>query len=508
MSTQRIFSHVPSRSLTKDPEADFSSLSLNASSLQALFLDCADFTLRPVWPGGVHTEGIFLCWLDGLVSARSVAEEVLHPLASASLAQELRSPSGLALALQRGGIWAGSVQRRDTAADTVQDLLQGCCALVFDRSGLALTFEVKSDDTRSISDPKVEKTLKGAKDAFVETLRTNTSLVRRRLRTPTLKLRQITVGRRSSTSIAILYIEGLTAPELVAALCSRLEQIDVDGITASGNIEQYIVDRPLSAFPQLLHTERPDMFSAELLAGRAGFFVDGLPMGFLTPATLSSFLHVAEDRAQPPPAAALLTLLRWFSLIISLVLPAFFTAIVMYHQEMIPTALLQNMIEAKQQVPFSEAFEILMMLVAFELLMEAGIRLPNPVGDTVSIIGGLIVGQSAVEAKVVSPISVIIVAASAICGFTLPSRDLGSAIRLLRAAFTLLSIFFGLLGLSLGLALLLWYLCTIDSFGVPYTSPMSEGGFFEILRALVRLPLPRDKLRDRALHPRDRRNQV
>ncbi|MCD7743455.1 MAG: spore germination protein, partial [Oscillospiraceae bacterium] len=309
------------------------------------------------------------------------------------------------------------------------------------------------------------------------------------------------------TEVAILYYNGIANPNTLVQLRARLDAIDIDGLMSAGNLEQYIVERPKSLFPQLLHTERPDKFAAELLSGRIGILVDGLPLGFLLPATLAGFLHTAEDRAQNFLTASALLLLRWLSLLISALLPALFVAVAMYHQEMIPTQLLLSMIDAKQQVPFSVPLEVLIMLVAFELLMEAGVRLPDPVGDTVSIIGALIVGQSAVDARVVSPITVIIVATTAICGFTQPSRDLDAALRALRLGMVFLAIFLGLFGIMLGIAAALWYLCTLESFGVPYVAPFAEGGFRETLNALLRTPLPTDKMREAALRTPDKRRQ-
>ena len=474
--------------------------------LRERFQDCMDFSARQLGPADGRG-GVTLYWIDGLVSSRGLAETVLHPLHAALCASGAPEAGACVEALLRGAVWAGPAQKRTDAEEVAQDLLHGCCAVLASPAGPAVCFEVKSEDGRAVSQPTIEKTVKGGKDAFVETLRTNTALVRKRLRTPRLKLIQTVLGRKSGTDVAVLYIEGVANPETVTQLRQRLQGVDIDGVTASGNLEQYLTDRPGCPFPQLLHTERPDTFASELLAGRVGLMADGLPLGFLLPATLSAFLHVSEDRAQHWLAASVLTLLRWFSLTVSLLLPALFTAIVMYHQEMIPTPLLLSIIEAKQLVPYSEAFEILGMLLAFELLMEAGLRLPDPVGDTVSIIGALIVGQSAVEAKVLSPISVIVVAVTAICGFTLPSRDLGAALRLLRLGLVAASIALGLYGLCLALALLLWYLCTVESFGVPYTAPMAEGGLAEICKAFLRLPLPADKLRERALRTPDRRNQ-
>ncbi len=283
--------------------------------------------------------------------------------------------------------------------------------------------------------------------------------------------------------------------------------MDIDGLDSSGDIEQYITDRPGSAFPQLIHTERPDKFASELMSGRVGLIADGLPIGFLLPAPLASFMKVEEDKSLHFLVSSALTLLRWLSALLSLVAPAAFIALAMYHQDMIPSKLLLSMIDAKQKVPFSSAFEVLTMLLAFELLLEAGLRLPNPVGSTISIIGALIVGQSAVEAKVVSPISVIIVATAGICGFTMPSRDLGAALRLLRFFAVFVSMGLGVFGLMLGLTMLIWYLAGIDSFGVPYISPLAEGGCGRIVSAFARPPLYARKTREAALRTPERRMQ-
>ena len=480
---------------------------ISADALRSIFSDCDDFSLRPVWPGGQRTEGVSVCWLDGLVSGESVSRDVLRPLTDDA---RLGPPGDLRLWMEqllRGAVWSCAVTRCDDMDALVAQLLRGCCAVVFDRLGAAAAFEVRGTNARAVGPPTVEKSVKGGKDAFVETLRANTALVRQRLHSPALKLIQTTVGRKSGTAVAVLFLDGVAAPETVALLRRRLDAIDVDGLTAAGNLEQYLVDRPGSPFPQLVHTERPDKFASELLSGRIGLLADGLPLGFLLPATLPHFMKVAEDKAQHFLIASGLTLLRWLSMLISMLFPALLVAVSMYHQEMIPTRLLLSMVAAKQEVPFSVAVEVLAMLVAFELLMEAGVRLPDPVGDTVSIIGALIVGQSAVEARIVSPIAVIVVATSAICGFTQPSRDLGAALRLIRFCMVLLAVFLGLFGIAAALALLVWYLCTLESFGVPYTAPLSEGGLREALGALLRPPLRRSKLREAALRTPDRRNQ-
>ena len=355
--------------------------------------------------------------------------------------------------------------------------------------------------------PAFEKSIKGCKDAFVETLRTNTSLIRRRLRTPELKIEQRVAGRLSGTSVALLYIEGVAQGSVVDEALRRLGELDIDGLLAAGDLEEYIVDSPRSPLPQLIHTERPDTFAIHLLDGRVGILVDGLPLGFLLPADLAAFLRVPEDSAMHFAVASMLTLLRWAALAISLLLPAAFVAVSMYHQEMLPVKLLLSMTAAKQYVPFGVAAEVIAMLLAFELLQEAGLRLPDPVGQTASIIGALIVGQSAVEAKVVSPIAVIVVALAGISGYTMPSQDLGGAVRLGRLALVAAAALLGLYGVVALAALMIWYTAGLESFGKPYTAPFTGADSGALVRVLLKRPNRANKLRGAQLAGWNRRRQ-
>ena len=249
----------------------------------------------------------------------------------------------------------------------------------------------------------------------------------------------------------------------------------MDALLSLGSLEEAIVDAPLSPFPQLLHTERPDRFAMYLIQGRIGLLVDGLPVGLVLPVTLAEFMKVTDDAGSHFLVSSALSLMRWTALAVAALLPAFYVAVAMYHQEMIPTRLLLSIIEAEQDVPFSTALEVLGMLISFELLQEAGLHLPNPIGDTVSIIGALIVGQSAVEARVVSPIAIIVVAFAGIAGYTLPSQDLGAAVRLARFGLVLAAIAAGFFGIGAGLCLVLLHLASLDSLGQNYTAPLSDG---------------------------------
>lgn len=473
---------------------------ISSGALTNIFDRCSDFQYRRIRPG-LSGGTVFVCWLDGITSGSDIASELLRPLT-----ELLRT--GLAPDAERlmaGAVYAAAANKRDSLDDVVRDLTQGCAAVVFDSAQEAVCFELRSDKVRSVSEPTVEKSVKGAKDAFVEVLRTNTALVRRRICDPALKIVSTEVGRKSATRCAVLYLDGVADPATVTELSRRLDKIDIDGLLSTGSIEEYITDAPLSPLPQLLHTERPDRFARQLLNGRVGLLVDGLPLGFLLPVTLAELMRVPQDDSQHYTIGTVLGIVRWLALFLALTLPAFYVAVSVYHPEMIPTGLLLSVIRSKQDVPFPTALEVLGMLIAFELLQEASLRLPDAVGSTVSIIGALIVGQSAVEAKVISPIAVIVVAVAGISGFAQPSQDLSAALRIGRLLLVLAGMAAGLFGVMALLCLMLLHLCSIDSFGVNYTAPLSQG---KASRALLRRPKPRDKLRETELNTPDKRKQA
>ncbi len=481
---------------------------ISLAALKTIFSSCGDFESRTLDFGLAGAVTIKACWLDGLVSGTQVSDEILRPLTDRLRAGEVVSEHAVIDRILSGGVYRGSVHRRSDMDMLVSDLCHGHIALVFDGISIALSFEVRASEVRPVGEPTLEKSLKGGKDAFTETLRVNTALVRRRVATPKLKLSEGTLGRRSNTRVAVLFLEGLVSPETLKKLAARLDRLDVDALLSLGTLEESIVDAPLSPFPQLLHTERPDRFAMYLMQGRIGLLVDGLPVGLVLPVTLAEFMKVTDDAGSHFLVSSVLSLVRWGALLLAALLPALYVAVAMYHQEMIPTRLLLSIIEAEQDVPFSTALEVLGMLGAFCLVQEAGLRLPTPIGDTVSIIGALIVGQAAVEAKIVSPIAIIVVAFSAIACYALPSQDLAAAVRLARLALLLGAIFAGLYGTALVTALLLLHLASLDSFGVNYTAPLSDGLRGNLRRLLLQVPKPADKFRDPHLKTPDRRRQV
>ena len=457
-------------------------------SLREIFSACADFQTRTLRLGLASNHIVTVCWLDGLVSSRMLTEDVIRPLTSLVRLPESESERQSLLRILAGAVYNCSAQYRETMDEVVNDLTHGCCVLLFEGSAQAVSFEARSETQRAVSEPTLEKSIKGAKDSFVETLRVNTALVRRRLCTPKLKLVESTLGSTTVTKVAMFYLDGAASPDTVSALAARLDALEADALLATGLLEEGLSDAPGSPFPQLLHTERPDRFAQYLTEGRVGLLVDGLPIGLLGPVTFADFMRCSGDSASNSLVASALSLLRWLALLLSLLFPALYVAIALYHQEMIPTRLLLSVIEAKQRVPVSTALEVIGMLLSFELLQEAGLHLPNPIGDTVSIIGALIVGQSAVEARIVSPIAIIVVAFAGIAGYTLPSQDLGAAVRLLRLGLVLAAVAAGLFGVGAALCLVLLHLAEMDSLGRNYTAPLSDGEPLPLTRLFLKGP--------------------
>lgn len=468
---------------------------LNDQNISAIFAGAGDFVRREIQCGAWT---LYAYSIDGLVSGGDISEYVLKPISENLTADTLTLLYDRAL---RGSVYnavADACADLDTAA---LKLVNGFCVVLFPGAG-AVAYEVKTGEKRSLSAPEVENTVKGPKDAFVETVRSNTSLIRRHLRSPDLRIYETKVGRRSLTNVSVVYLDGLTNMKMVERMKSRLDEIDVDGFLSPSAVEEYVTGSRITPFPLLQYTERADRFCQGLLDGRVGLLVDGLPLGYLAPVDIGYLMESLEDRTRDFISASFVRILRYGALLASLLLPAAYIALVSFHPDWIPELFQETFINSREGIPFSVGGEVLSLLVAYELLQESGIHLPQAIGQSVSTIGGIVVGTAAVEAGLISPVVLIVVSIAGVCGFALPNRDLANAVRVCRFAIGVLAAWFGLTGVAAGTLALLLHLWYLRSLGVPYLRITSGRN-----RTVLRSRLVRQKFRDRALSPQDERNQ-
>lgn len=458
--------------------------------IRSLFADAGDFVARPLQCGQLTVHVYFI---DGITAGGSIAEYVIKPL--------YENKAGDMAAFYRnaltGSVYSATISACKDLEDIAAKLVNGFCVVLFPDVG-AIAYEVKTPVNRTPGPPEVENTVKGPKDAFVENMRINTSLIRRHLRTSALRLYQTTVGRRSRTNVTIIYMEGLTNPALVERMKRRLDSIDIDGFLSPAMVEEYVTGSRATAFPLIQYTERSDKFCQGILDGRVGLLVDGLPLAYLAPVDLRYLMESVEDRGRDFIAASCIRVLRYLALVLGLLVPGVYIALATYHQAWIPLPLLRSIIASKEAVPFSTVTEVLGLLIAFELLQESGVHLPQAVGQSVSVIGGIVMGTAAVEAGLISPVALICVSITGICGFVQPNRDLAEAVRIWRFVIAAISAVGGLLGTAAGLLILMTHLAGLKSMDVPYLT--IRGG-------ILRPRFMKNKYRDPKLHPMDRRNQ-
>lgn len=487
-------------------------LDKNLQKIKEILKDCDDVVYREVKVGKEQKYRCVIVFIDGLVDKNLIHENLFKPLMHVS--RDLRpSPSSIKENLfdliKYANISAGEINEVESINEAIDSILIGETVVIIDKYKKIMTVSSRGWQTRGISEPQSETVIRGPRDGFTETIKTNISSVRRRIRDPRLKLKMMQIGERSKTDVALMYMEDIVNEEILEEVKKRIEGIKIDAVIESSYIEQFIEDDRYSIFPQVENTERPDSVSAALYEGRVAILVDNTPFALLVPTTIATFMQSSEDYYDRWPIATLIRIIRYIGAFVALLSPALYIAITSYHPGMLPTALALYVASTRIYVPFPAYIEAFIMEITIEFLREAGTRLSGPIGTTIGIVGGLVIGQAAVEAGIVSPLMIIIVALTTIATFMLPSYGFSGAFRIIRFMFMVFAAVFGLYGIMLALILLGTHLVRLKSFGVPYMSPFIIMGKTrrDIQDTFVRTPLSKMEKRPKFTNVIDEERQ-
>jgi spore germination protein len=450
----------------------------NIAEIRSIFGDTPDLIVRYLVIKQTQSQAA-LIYLSGITDSKTIFNHVLNPLLFEDGKNNRESDLKVSL---------GHIKETSTWPQIESAILNGECVLLVDKRTEAYIYDTPGFPKRSIEDSPIESSLSGAHVGFTETGSENVALIRKQIHNRELKIKEISVGERGKSKLSILYLADVANPEVLKELEERIQKVDVDSIINAGVLAEYIEDNPYSPFPQLLLTERPDYAASEILQGRFVTVVDRSPSVIIGPVTFDAFFKTIDDYSSRWMVASFIRLMRYFGFIIAIFLPATYIAIISFHFEVIPLKLLMSLGESRERIPFPPYIEAFIMELTLEMLREAGIRLPAKIGQTVGIVGGIVIGQAAVEAGIVSNIMVIIVALTAVASFIIPNYEMSSAIRIVRFPMMILASLFGFVGIIVGLMILLAHFIALESLGMPYGSPIAPLRFPDWKDVFIRFP--------------------
>lgn len=454
-----------------------SSLSINLQQLAILFSGIPELITRTF---SLKTgEEAALVYIDGLVDKTAINMDIIRPL----LFQEWNEKD-----FWDSSVSIGQIKKIEKWSEIENALLNGKSILMIDKQIVALEIETPGWPQRDIQEPSVESSLKGSHQGFTETASQNIALVRRYIATRELKIKECTVGLRSNAKISILYLADVVNEKVVREVESRINSLKIDTILNTGELAELIEDNSYTPFPQLGITERPDTVAHHLLKGRVAIVVDRSPGVLIGPMNFSSFFHVIDDYGVRWILASFTRILRFVAFFIAIFTPAIYIAMISFHYEVIPLKLLLTLEQSREKIPFPPLLEAMFMEMVLEMLREAGIRLPAPIGQTVGVVGGIIIGQAAVQAGLVSNVMVIVVSITAVASFIIPDLEMAGGVRIIRFPMMIISSLFGLVGIIIGMMVLIIHFLSLESLGVPYSSPISPIHISDLKDTFVRLP--------------------
>lgn len=483
-------------------------IKFNIDNMKQRLKDCDDIKSRTMMLGGKSKVEACIFYVEVAVNNLTIEESVIGKLLNRLWEMP---PSEQYDYLRDNALGVSDVKELKTIDEAIQGIMIGDAVLFVDGYDKAIKISSKGYPAMSVGESKNEKVIRGSREGFADSVKTNTALIRKRIRNSELKVKEKIMGNKSNTTVAIVYIEGVARKSVLEEINRRLNNMSVDGLSDSGIIEQLTEEKVHSPFPQYQTTERPDKAAMELLNGRIILLVDNSPVALMLPTNYNSFFQTADDYYNRYAIVSFARIIRYLATFIAISLPAFYLAVVNYNPELLPTELLLSFTQARQSVPFPAFIEVLLMELSFELLREAGIRIPGPIGSTIGIVGGLIIGQAAVTANLVSPIIVIVVAVTALASFAIPNEELSSAFRLLKYFQIIMSGIFGVFGIIVSWIIIISHLSRMESFKFPYLMPvaaMEINDYEDAKDSVLRFPLY--KLRKKSIYakPGSRKEKI
>lgn len=442
----------------------------NKITIKNIFNNFSDLIIREVKITNNPKFGAMLVYLNNMIETGLIEESIIEKLTNKR--EEYTYHPGTKEYCK----YLFGVRDEDIHMDmneVIDSILSGKLILFIDGLNKVMVININKPPARTIEEPQVESVIRGPREGFTESVSTNITLIRKKIKSTNLKMESFKIGRETRTDITIAYLSNIANHKIINEVRKRLNKIDIDAVIGANYIKEYLEDEPISSFPTIFSTERPDVAASKLLEGRIAIIIDGTPLIITVPSLFIEFLITNEDYYLKFVPGTINRWIRYFSFVLTLILPGVYLAITTFHQEVIPTPLLITFIKARSKVPYSALLECFLMLLIYEVLREAGVRMPRTVGQAMSVVGALVLGQAAVEAGIVSTPMVIIVSTTAICAFAIPSTDMYAAVTFPRFLFMLLGGTFGLLGLTCSIIILFMKLISKRSFGVPYLAPLA-----------------------------------
>lgn len=481
------------KSNTKDnnfvnKQFNIENMDITTTNLENIFKKSSDIRFTKLMVNTNDKLPVTLVFVEGLVNNSYISQYIMRPLTEGKQFKKAKTLKNVLNLIELGAIYYSQQHIAQNMNDVINSMMIGCCALIFDDEKTAVMLKTRGYSKRNIGTPTEEGSLKGSKDAFVETLRVNTGIIRRRISNPNLVIEETTVGKQSNTFVAIVYIDGITNENIVSEVKKRIDKIDIDKVMSPNHIEHYIIDNKFTIFPMVHYTEKPNVFCSSIIEGKVGIIIDGIPFTIITPVNFFSFFVASDDHSYNYIVVSFFRLIAYGCYLISLLLPGFFISITTFNAEMIPTSLAMSIAATQREIPFPIFIETIVMLFLFFILLLSAARLLKSVGNAVSVVGGLVLGEAAIVANLVSPSVIVVVSLTVICSLALANTDLMLSVWVSQFLIVLLSSIAGLFGLTIGSLIILIHLSKIETLGVPYLSPVIANDYEQMDDLFIKLP--------------------